>query len=103
MNTPPIPDQVYCRDCGQTLSPRAVICPHCGIAQRPVGKKSRILAIILAFFLGGLGFHKFYLGRPVQGLFYLLFCWTGIPWLIALVEFIIYIFMSDEEFALKYG
>lgn len=68
-----------------------------------VGTKSRLAAILLAFFLGGFGVHKFYLGQIVAGIFYLLFCWTFIPAIIAFIEFIIYICMSDEEFAKKYG
>ena len=64
--------------------------------------KNRIVAIILALFLGGLGIHKFYLGKVGQGILYLLFCWTGIPTIIAFVEAIIYATMSDAEFAQKY-
>lgn len=68
-----------------------------------VGEKNRIIAIILAFFLGGLGVHKFYLGRIGWGVVYLLFFWTFIPSIVAFIEFIIYLCMSDEEFARKYG
>lgn len=53
-------------------------------------------------FLGGFGAHKFYLGKNWQGVFYLLFCWTWIPGLIALVEFIIYAFTSSESLQEKY-
>ena len=60
-------------------------------------------AVLLAFFLGGIGAHKFYLGRVGQGILYLLFCWTFIPGIIALIEFIIYLCTSDEDFATKYG
>ena len=67
------------------------------------GEKNRIVAIFLAFFLGGLGIHKFYLGRIGWGIVYLIFFWTFIPTIVAFVEFIIYICMSDEEFAKKYG
>jgi len=59
--------------------------------------------VLLAFFLGGIGAHKFYLGRVGQGILYLLFCWTFIPAIIAFVEFIIYLCMSDESFTAKYG
>lgn len=41
---------------------------------------------LLAFFLGGLGAHKFYAGQIVTGLTYILFCWTGIPALLSVVE-----------------
>ena len=60
-------------------------------------------AILLAFFLGGFGVHKFYLGRVAQGILYLIFFWTFIPAIIAFIEFIIYLTMSDEAFAHKYG
>jgi TM2 domain-containing membrane protein YozV len=68
---------------------------------RPV--KNRATAIILAIFLGGIGAHKFYLGQPGWGLLYLLFCWTFIPMLIAVVEAIIYICTDDQSFHRTYG
>ena len=34
--------------------------------------KSTLVAYLLLLFLGGLGIHRFYLGRPVSGIFYLL-------------------------------
>jgi len=68
---------------------------------RPI--KNKVVAGLLAIFLGGIGVHKFYLGKPFQGILYLLFCWTGIPALIAFIEGIIYLASSDESFAVKYG
>lgn len=68
-----------------------------------VGDKNRIIAAILAFFLGGFGVHKFYLGQIGWGIVYLIFCWTFIPALVAFIEFIIYLCTSDEDFARKYG
>lgn len=65
--------------------------------------KSKSTAGILALLLGGLGAHKFYLGRIVQGLLYFMFCWTFIPAAIALVEGIWYLTMSDAEFNLRYN
>ena len=41
--------------------------------------KNKTVAILLAFFLGGIGVHKFYLGNAMLGVVYLLLCWTGIP------------------------
>lgn len=64
--------------------------------------KSRIVAALLALFIGGLGIHKFYLGRPVQGIFYILFAWTFIPSAIAFFEGIIYLLTSDQAFSRKY-
>ncbi len=38
------------------------------------GDKNKLVAALLALFLGGLGIHKFYLGRTGWGIIYLLFC-----------------------------
>lgn len=65
--------------------------------------KDKTTAALLALLLGGLGFHKFYLGRVGQGLIYLFFCWTFIPALLGLVEGIIYLCMSDWSFDAKYN
>ncbi len=55
------------------------------------GKKavSKIVYCILAFFLGGIGIHKFYAGKIGTGILYLIFSWTFIPAFIAFIEFII--------------
>lgn len=65
--------------------------------------KNRLIAALLAFFLGGLGVHKFYLNRSGQGILYLLFCWTFIPSIIAFIEFFILIFMDERTFDMKYN
>lgn len=64
---------------------------------------NRIGAALFAILLGGLGIHKFYLGKPMQGVFYVVFCWTFIPAIIGLVEGIMYLMLTDEAFAVKYG
>ena len=65
--------------------------------------KSKSTTALLAFFLGGLGIHRFYLGQNVMGLLYLVFCWTFIPALIALFDFFVFIFMSESRFNYKYN
>ena len=67
-----------------------------------VPAKSRITAALLAFFLGGFGLHKFYLGKTFQGILYVLFSWTFIPTIIAWIEGASYLLMSDYHFARKY-
>jgi TM2 domain-containing membrane protein YozV len=64
--------------------------------------KSKTAAGLLGIFLGGIGVHKFYLGRVGAGIVYILFCWTGIPSLIGLIEGIIYLCATDEDFYYKY-
>ncbi len=49
-------------------------------------RRSPTVALLLCLLLGDFGAHEFYFGRLTSGLLRLLFCWTFIPWLIALVE-----------------
>ncbi|ANC36146.1 MULTISPECIES: TM2 domain-containing protein [Gammaproteobacteria] len=96
----------FCYACGQQIDARAEICPKCGVRQQDAkvnGKKSKIAAGIFALFLGGIGVHKFYLGKVGMGILYLIFCWTLLPAIIAFFEGIIYLCTSDEDFAKKYG
>ena len=64
--------------------------------------KSKVAAGILAIFLGGIGVHKFYMGKIGMGILYLLFCWTGIPACVGFIEGIIYLCSNDENFQLKH-
>jgi TM2 domain-containing membrane protein YozV len=75
------------------------------------GDKNKIVAALLAFFLGMLGIHKFYLGKTNAGIIMLL-CGT-IGWIlfaipplvvgiIAFIEFIIYLVKSDQQFHQDY-
>lgn len=65
--------------------------------------KSKVVAGLLAFFLGGMGIHKFYLGKVGWGLIYLFFSWTFIPMFVGMIEAIIYLCMSEKEFQKKYS
>lgn len=47
---------------------------------------NKLVYILLAFFLGGLGVHKFYAKQSSTGIMYLLFCWTFIPAILAFVD-----------------
>src|SRR5579863_5119256 len=49
-------------------------------------RRSPTAALLLCLLLGNFGAHEFYFGRMTSGLLRLLFSWTFIPWLIALVE-----------------
>ena len=64
-----------------------------------MNEKSRVTAGVFALLLGGIGVHKFYMGKIGMGILYLIFCWTGIPAFVALIEGIIYLTESDEKFA----
>ena len=100
--------EMFCSDCGEVISSKAEICPKCGVRQKssstqaPNGK-SKVAAGVLALIVGSIGVHKFYLGQIGWGIIYLLFCWTFIPAIVAFVEGILFLVMSDEEFVRKYG
>ena len=54
--------------------------------------------IALCFFLGGIGIHKFYAGKWIQGLLYVAFCWTGIPVIIALFDLLGAMFKTPDQY-----
>lgn len=108
----------YCNYCGEKLSfsktegnTNQVQQPQVALAN-PVQQnyevkyesdKNKVAAGVLAFFLGGIGVHKFYLNQAGIGILYLVFSWTFIPALIAFIDAIILLTMSDENFNRKYG
>ena len=65
--------------------------------------KNKLTSGLFALFLGGIGVHKFYLGQTTAGVLYLLFSWTGVPAILALIDAIILLTMSDEDFNEKYN
>ena len=65
--------------------------------------KNKTTAGIFALFFGGLGVHRFYLGQTGRGLLYLLFIWTFIPTIISMIDGIIFLTQSEEDFNRKYN
>ena len=63
--------------------------------------KSKTVAGILGIFFGGLGLHKFFMGKPLMGILYLCLSWTFVPEVIGFFEGISYLCSSDENFQLK--
>jgi len=97
----------YCVNCGTSIDAQAEICPGCGVRQpslrRPGKISRRVAAAIFAILLGSFGVHRFYLGQVGWGILYVLFCWTLIPAVAGLIEGILFLTMSEEEFEAKYG
>ncbi|MHB8571480.1 MAG: TM2 domain-containing protein [Candidatus Dormibacteria bacterium] len=65
--------------------------------------KTRVVAAVLAFILGSFGAHKFYLGETGKGILFLVFCWTGIPGILGIIDFIRLLTMTDADFDAKYA
>jgi TM2 domain-containing membrane protein YozV len=100
-------DEKFCSECGEAIKVKAEICPKCGVRQAaapaPPAGRNKTLAGLLALFLGGIGIHKFYLGKGFQGLLYLVFCWTIIPAIVGFIEGLNYLLMSDATFNKRYA
>lgn len=71
---------------------------------RPVQQDNKKLAAgLLAILLGGLGVHKFILGYTKEGIIQLILGFLcGVGFVIGLIEGIIYLTKTDEEFYQTY-
>lgn len=124
--SPPSAPGKYCHSCGASINVLAEVCPHCGVRQhisslahgisfhkqtnaniRDVSG-TKLAAGLCGIFLGGLGIHKFILGLNTAGLVMLLItlllCGIGaiIVGVVGLIEGIIYLVKSDEDFYQTY-
>ena len=82
--------------------------PVAPVVHSPVAKnKNRALALILCFFLGYFGGHKFYLGKPVLGIIYIVMLATGtlapVTIILVWVDFFILLFMKNDKFDQKFN
>ena len=98
---------MYCRKCGADVG-NSKFCPSCGaeIVQASSGPTydpgvktvNKIAYGLIAIFIGGLGIHRFYAGKWVSGVIYLLFCWLMIPGIIAFIEGIVALCRDSDEY-----
>lgn len=110
---------IECPSCGNVIYATDEKCPYCGTKNinkannnyvQPVGqnypqnisyprgkKVNKIVYILLAILLGGIGAHKFYAGKFGQGLLYLFFCLAVIPSIIGIIEGILAIEKQTDE------
>jgi len=117
---------IQCPTCSTEVSELAVSCPKCG---RPFmtttssattysgTEKNKIVAGILALFLGGFGIHYFYLGEAKKGglmlgatIISILLCLVGIGlFFLAIIGIynlilaIMYLVMNDQQFNEKFN
>ena len=67
----------------------------CFLAEFAEHKKNVTVGVLLALLLGAFGAHRHYMGQSGLGLLYLLFFWTLISGLVALVEVVL---MSERVY-----
>ena len=91
MTTPTVPKAKVCFACRDVIDVAAAVCPRCGTPQPAVAlgstTESRILpALLLCFFLGVFGAHRFYVGKIGTGILELLTVGgLGIWWLVDMI------------------
>jgi TM2 domain-containing membrane protein YozV/Tfp pilus assembly major pilin PilA len=92
----------YCVKCGTVIRVGQTKCPKCFTPVSEFVSKNKTTAALLAFFVGGLGVHRLYLGQW-WGIIYLLFWGTLIPSIVSLIESIVFLASSQESWDRKYG
>ena len=116
----------FCKHCGEKIDVDCVVCPRCGkqveelkgnqpivinntntntlTSQQDDGYpyKKKWIAFVLALFLGGLGIHRFYVGKLGTGIIWLL---TGgllfIGWILDVIMILIGAFRDKAGMPLK--
>ena len=117
----------FCSNCGNKLANGAKFCPKCGnpveintTSQNSIedarvvleqsqqqdiyvhARKSKGLAMTLCFFGGWCGLHKFYLREYLSGSLYLIFCWTLLPLIGAIIDFVLLLLTPKTAFHRMY-
>jgi len=99
---------MFCKKCGSDVG-ESKFCPSCGEAVDSVGpaagekfihpgkRVNKLAYALIAIFFGSFGIHRFYAGKIVSGIVYLLFCWTGIPGILGLIEGILALCRDNED------
>ena len=106
----PVVRDVFCPNCGTKVPENVKFCPNCGGQIYPVsetakaGKKDKLVAGLLAIVLGGLGIHYFYLGKTTAGVLTIVISLVscGIWPVVMLIQGILMLIMSEEDFDSKY-
>ena len=87
---------MFCSNCGAEINDNAVVCVKCGCAvNRPQvnivinndSSKDWLVTLLLCFFVGAFGIHRFYVGKTGTGILQLITCggcgiWTIIDFIV---------------------
>ena len=83
---------MYCKNCGAEIPDNAVICVKCGVSVVPIEQAAKspcsfVGALLLCFFLGGFGAHRFYVGKTGTAIAQLLMTIIGVVLSLILVGY----------------
>jgi TM2 domain-containing membrane protein YozV len=113
----------YCTRCGAANDELAQYCSNCQFPLSPIstgyqplqsvnrgemtnwqamGADKKLPAGLCGILLGGFGVHKFILGYTNEGIIQLVLGVCGVGWILGIIEGIIYLTKSDEEFVRTY-
>ena len=103
----------FCVKCGKEIADDSAFCPNCGArvnaapakpaADTDVSPKKRLIAALLAYFLGGIGLNDFYLGKRQNGFAKILMFFVGIFAIITSMVAIAVFDFQVTAFYLLYG
>lgn len=72
-------NQKFCSECGTIINIKAEICPNCGVRQLLISQKidfetdnKWLITLLLCWFLGVFGIHRFYNGHITVGILQIL-------------------------------
>jgi len=96
----------YCNHCGVESDSQAKFCSSCGknnkLSETDISEKSFVTTLVLAVILGGLGVHRFYVGKIGTGILMLLtFGGLGIWALIDLIVIAVQKFKDSKGLLIK--
>ena len=84
---------MFCSNCGAEVNDNAVVCVKCGCAvNKPASvfngsTKDWLVTLLLCFFVGAFGIHRFYVGKTGTAIIQLLTCGGCGIW--TLIDFIV--------------
>ena len=98
--TPPLAGNKYCYNCKSETSANAAICMKCGVSlngDNPIDGEGKdwLTTVLLCFFLGAFGVHRFYTGHTGIGIVQLLTLGGCGIW--ELIDFIIIIMGNFKD------
>ena len=88
-------DEILVPKCGEAIEADNARLPAPVYSGKTVNK---IAYGLIAIFIGDFGIHRFYAGKWLSGILYLLFFWTLIPGILGFIEGIIALTRRDDGY-----